>query len=260
MTASALAGIIQKNPGQSRTAELIEYFARICRTQIAAALGNVIFVGLGAVLFSSLWLMLFHHTYLDAHLSEYVLAGLSPISSGTVFYAALTGVILWLGSLTGGWLDNFLAYHRIPRAIMEHPWGSKILGQKKLVLLANSISRNISGWGVSISLGFMLGMAPEIGRVTGLPLDVRHVTLNTGMMALASNSLGKLFAWDFFLFAVAGIGITFILNLSVSFYLALRVALGAFQIPFSGQIDFFKNLFRQFLRHPFRFFFPPAEA
>jgi site-specific recombinase len=39
---------------------------------------------------------------------------------------------------------------------------------------------------VSISLGFMLGMTPELGRILGLPLDVRHVTLNTGIMSLGA--------------------------------------------------------------------------
>ncbi len=28
----------------------------------------------------------------------------------------------------------------------------------------------------------MLGMMPAIGRFTGLPLDVRHVTLNSGIL------------------------------------------------------------------------------
>ena len=37
----------------------------------------------------------------------------------------------------------------------------------------------------------MLGMTPAIGHFLGLPLDVRHVTLNAGILALASASLGQ---------------------------------------------------------------------
>ena len=29
-------------------------------------------------------------------------------------------------------------------------------------------------------------MMPEFGRFTGLPVDVRHVTLNTGILSLAA--------------------------------------------------------------------------
>ena len=32
-------------------------------------------------------------------------------------------------------------------------------------------------------------MTPSIGHFLGLPLDVRHVTLSTGSMALAAESL-----------------------------------------------------------------------
>ena len=35
----------------------------------------------------------------------------------------------------------------------------------------------------------MLGMTPVLGKFFGLPLDVRHVTLNSGILSLATSSL-----------------------------------------------------------------------
>ncbi len=51
---------------------------------------------------------------------------LSPVDSGTVFYAALTGVILYLAALVGGWVDNWAVYHRLPQAIAEHRLGQPL--------------------------------------------------------------------------------------------------------------------------------------
>lgn len=42
------------------------------------------------------------------------------LHSGTVFYAALTGVLLWLSSLGAGWLENWIVYRRLPEALAKH--------------------------------------------------------------------------------------------------------------------------------------------
>jgi site-specific recombinase len=69
-------------------------------------------------------------------------------------------------------------------------------------------------------------MAPVVAAFFGLPLDVRHVTLSTGQLALASWSYGSgIFALPAFWWAVAGIGAIGVMNLSVSFGLALWVAI-----------------------------------
>jgi site-specific recombinase len=106
----------------------------------------------------------------------------------------------------------------------------------------------------------MLGMTPELGRILGLPLDVRHVTLNTGIMSLGAAALGR--DWlrqGWFLFACGGIAVTFVLNLTVSFLLALRLALQAFDVPLGEQRQLLKALVRSFFQNPGRFLLPPRE-
>ena len=63
-------------------------------------------------------------------------------------------------------------------------------------------------------------MTPVVGKFFGMPLEVRHVTLSTGSLALAGCTLG--FGAPHFLAAFSGIGVMLALNFGVSF--ALRPA------------------------------------
>ena len=55
MTGAALADIIRRNRGEERRSEITEYGASISRTQLAAALGNILAVSSGAVVFNLIW-------------------------------------------------------------------------------------------------------------------------------------------------------------------------------------------------------------
>ena len=69
----------------------------------------------------------------------------------------------------------------------------------------------------------MLGLVPPVLGFVGLPLDVRHVTLSTGQLAAAAGALGPdILKMSAFWWCVAGIACTGVLNLGVSFYLAMK--------------------------------------
>ena len=256
MTGAALAGIVRENRGVSRWSKIVEYAARICRTQLAAALGNVIAVCLGAIAFNQLWHKIFLQPYLPSATAKHVYETLHPFTSGTGIDAAITGVILWAAGVIGGWCDNFAVYNRIPAAIAQHPLGQKI-GVRRMQRLANWFENHVAAWSTSIVLGYMLGFFPEICHFFGLPLDVRHVTLNTGMFALAASRYGVAsFGHNWFYFAVAGIGITFVLNLSTSFAIASVTALEAYNVRHDERVKILKYLLTQVFRSPLRFIFP----
>jgi site-specific recombinase len=260
MTGATLARIIHNCQDTSKVDELIRYVQRIFRTQLAAALGNIIAVGAGAVAFSILWKLAAGAPFLSAETAEYAVKSLNPLRSGTIVFAALTGVILWLSSLAGGWIENWAIYHQLPRAIAEHRWGTS-LKPETLLRFSESFSRNIAGWGGSIVLGFMLGMAPIVGHLFGVPLDVRHVTLSTGTMAFGIASRGpEILGRGALIWASLGIASTFVLNLGVSFYLALRLALRAQDVSSRDHLEILRNLWRQFLATPRDFFFPPPQS
>jgi site-specific recombinase len=55
MTAAALASIVREQQGDDRATQIADYAARICRSQLAAVLGNVIVVSVGALVFVHAW-------------------------------------------------------------------------------------------------------------------------------------------------------------------------------------------------------------
>lgn len=80
-----------------------------------------------------------------------------------------------------------------------------------------------------MSLGLLLGMTPVIGHFLGLPLDVRHVTLWSGIAALgAAAGNGGAIAAHMTAGALVGVATMVVLNLSVSFLLSLGMAARAY--------------------------------
>lgn len=256
MTAAALAGIVRENRGISRWSKISAYAAQICRTQLAAAFGNVIAVCIGGVVFEQLWTRIFHGHFLTPLYAEHTYEAMHPLSSGTAIFAAYTGVVLWVGGLVGGWAENFVVFHRITEAITQHPLSYRI-GVRNMHRLADWLERNVAAWSNSIALGYLLGLSPVIARFFGIPLEVRHVTLNTGMVALAAAQFGwHAFREGWLYWAIAGVAVTFVLNLTVSFAIASTVALRAYSVPGSEQRRIFGFIFQQFLKSPWEFLFP----
>jgi site-specific recombinase len=163
---------------------------------------------------------------------------------------------LWAGGLVGGWTENFLVFNRIPEAIVQHPLSFKV-GVRNMHRLAEWLERNVAGWSNSIVLGYLLGLSPVIARFFGIPLDVRHVTLNTGMVALAAAQFGlNAFRQSWLYMAAAGVAVTFVLNLGVSFSIASIVALRAYSVPREEQVQIFKFILKEVFRSPRDFIFP----
>ena len=131
------------------------------------------------------------------------------------------------------------------------------VGQHRMARLAAWIELNLAGWSTSIALGYLLGFVPVIARFFGIPFDVRHVTLSTGTLALAAARFGtSSFGKDWFYYAIAGIGVTFVLNLGVSFSIASFVALRAYDVRGREQLLLLRYLLRQIVRSPLKFLFP----
>jgi site-specific recombinase len=261
MTAATLATIMRERPGPSRLDDIVEVITKISHSQIAATVSNVIVVALAAYVLDAGWRVVTGGPIIDAHAAGHVYDSLNPMHSGTVPFAVLTGVVLWLSSLAGGWIENWTVYHRLPQALAEHALGNRLLGADRLRRWTESLSRNIAGWGTNVSLGVMLGMTPAIGLFFGAPLDVRHVTLNSGTLGLAIASLqGDWYGDGRLLYALAGVGVMFVLNLGVSFALSLFTALRAYDFPKSDILELIRRLIKRFVDSPLDFVLPPRAA
>ncbi len=259
MTAAALAHTLRESAGHPDLSALVSIIARITRSQLAAAIGNIGLVIPAAFAFDTVWRAHAGKPFLDAASADYVLHSLHPTHSGTIFYAALTGVLLWMSSIAAGWLENWAVYRRLPEAIAGHRWG-RFLGRRSMVYFSRFFARNISAFGGNTALGFMLGMTPVMGKFFGLPLDVRHVTLSTGALTLSALAIGsEAFQSEAFWAAAVGIVIVGCLNFGVSFVLALAVALRARQVERSDRMRLMLSVLATFARSPFQFFIPPRQ-
>ncbi|MBK8172233.1 MAG: hypothetical protein IPK60_18070 [Sandaracinaceae bacterium] len=254
MTAAALGNALKDTEGENAIEDLVTMTARTTRSQLAAAIGNVLLVVPAGYAIDRLSMLIWHGHWLPHDAAEHILQSLHPFKTGTIFYASLTGVILWASSICAGWLENWAVYRRIPEGIANHPV-RHVIGRRTTAWLARKFSGNIAGIGGNVSLGFMLGMTPVFGTFLGLPLEVRHVTLSAGVLAIAFAALGPE-AYHDLAWASLGIGFVFIFNLAVSFILALVMAARARGAQNLGG-PLFRALMRRMLRHPFEFVFPP---
>ena len=260
MTAAALAQSIHTTAGQQDLSGLVTMIARITRSQLAAAAGNV-----GAVIPSAIALNAYvvhrtGHPFLDADQAEHMVESLHPTHSGTVLFGAFTGVLLWASSVGAGWLENWAIYRRLPEAIAEHRVG-RVIGRRATAWASHAFAHGISGVGGNLTAGFLLGMTPVLGRFFGLPLEVRHVTLSTGALTLAACERGLAALREpAFHAALLGIFAVLVMNLSVSFVLALAVALRAREVARRDRLRLWRSVFVTFARSPAQFFFPPRAA
>ena len=254
MIAAALAGSLHGSGDKARGEldDLVTLIQRICRSQLGAAIGNVALVAATALGFNAVYVHLSGHPFLDEHAATHTIESFDPMRSGTIFFAALTGVLLWLSSLGAGWLENWVTYRRLPEAIATHRLG-RVVGQARMRWLARKLQHNVAGIGGNVAIGFLLGMTPVIGSFFGIPLEVRHVTLSTGSLALAGCTLGL--GAPHFGAAALGIVCMLALNFSVSFACALFVALRARGINHAGR-RLVAAIFSRFVREPLPFFLP----
>lgn len=259
MTAAALAGTIRDRAGPGRLDELVPLISRIARSQFAAAVGNVSAVIVTALIFDAIWQHTTGAPFLDPDTSRSVVASFDPLHSGTLPFAALTGVLLWVSSLAAGWFENWIVYRRLPDAIEHHRIGRRV-GRARMARLARFLEREAAGFGGSVALGFLLGMIPVFAKFFGLPIDVRHITLSTGSLTLALSSVGAAaVGWAAVASAAVGIALIGLLNFGVSFALALVVALRARDVPRGESKTLPGAVLRRFVRRPAEFFYPPRD-
>ena len=104
----------------------------------------------------------------------------------------------------------------------------------------------------------MLGIVPTVALFFGLPVEVRHVTLSTGQLAAAVGAEGlAVFQTSAFWWCLAGIPVTGLLNLAVSFFLAFRVALRSRGIRLSDRSRIYAAIRARLRRRPASFIVPP---
>ena len=259
-TAATLAARLSARHRRGKLRQFVDEVASLVRSQIAAITGNLLLVVPCAMALQLVWLLIGGgHVPDAAHAQGYVdslsLLGATPI------YAAVTGALLWLSAIIAGWFENWARYRRLPEAVAASPFVQRWLGPRRAAAVAGGIERNVAALGGNISLGLLLGMTPEIVHFFGIPLEVRHVTLATGQLALASYTLGSsVLVSAAFWWAVAGIAVTGFMNLTVSFCLALWVAIRSTPAGVVSRRRLWRAVISGLGQRPRDFLLPPRTA
>ncbi len=260
MTAPAMAAKLGDVSDDARIEAFVDEVAHLIRSQAAGIFGNLMVAGPLVLAVQLAAQAALGQPLVNAQQGQYVLHSITLLGP-TALYAAFTGVLLFASSLIAGWAENWFVWHRLDSAIAWNPRSIALLGDARAKRWAAWWRANISGLAANVSLGLMLGLVPAIAGFFALPLEVRHVTLSTGQLAAALGALGTdVLRESAFWWCVAGIAVTGVLNLTVSFALAFKVALRSRGIRLADRSRIARAI-RARLRHaPLSFVFPPKAS
>lgn len=256
-TAPALARRMNELRNPRQVEALADEIVVLVRSQTVAVLGNLVAVFPMVLLLDWLWMKATGAHWVSPDKAAHVLESLDPLK-GTLIFAAVTGVLLWLSSVLAAWADNGFALLQLRPALAASRPLHTVLGAARANRFAAWLDHNIAGLAGNISLGFLMGYVPQVAAFFGLPLDIRHVTLSTGQLAGALGVLGTaaLSSRTLVLLGVGLLGIG-VLNLSVSFGLALWVAIRARGVRGPEQRVIYRVLAGRLLRRPWTFIISP---
>ncbi|WP_245503675.1 site-specific recombinase [Aquabacterium lacunae] len=263
MTAPAMAARLAQMDRHDRLSDeqvqgFVDEVAHLLRSQMAGIVGNLAVVIPVVLAVQALAQLALGHGLIGTVKAEHVLHDLTLLGP-TLAFAAFTGTLLFASSLVAGWVENWFVWHRLDSALQWNPAARRWLGVARAARWAAWWRENISGLAANVSLGFMLGVVPALATFFGLPIEVRHVTLSTGQIAAALGTLGlQALQAPAFWWCVAAIPLTGLLNVGVSFVLALRVALRSRGVQVSERGRLLRALGRRLLRQPRQFLLPPS--
>ncbi len=260
VTAPALASKMGELETVDGLRSLMLEVAWLLRSQAAAVFGNLVAVIPTMALLCVVFLFVMGAPVMSPAKAHASLHSLSLLGV-TPFFAAFTGVLLWLASLAAGFADNWFALHRLREALTHHRRLVHAMGSARTARLGAWMEDHLSGIVGNVALGILLGMTPVLAEFFGLPLDVRHVTLSTATTTEAMVTLGwQAFASREFWLAAAGIFVIGLLNVGVAFACALTLALRAREVPARVRRLVFRAVLRRFTASPHAFLFPQQQV
>ena len=260
MTANAIAASIGETKGKARELDsLITLIARTTRSQMVAIFGNVITAIPVAIAISTLIYFVSGTQAINREYADHLMASHHLFLSGSLFYGGVAGFCLFLSGLIAGYFDNMATYNRIPQRIRQIPWAQRFFGPARLARFADYVEHNLGALASNFLFGMSLALAWGVGMLLGLPIDIRHIAFSSAYLGYAAA------AYDFspplvpFFWAALGVAGVGLMNLGVSFSLALSVALRAQGITFSQGRQLMRGLIRRFFTHPREFLLPPPR-
>ncbi len=256
MTASALASALDeaKNSDQAMD-NLSEIIIRTIRSQLVAVLGNYLVAFPVAALVCTPFVLM-NWPLMAPEKARSVIESFHPFLSLSFIYAAIAGVWLFVSGLVAGFADNWFVFNHVGARLKSSELLSRMVGPQNLDRAIQLIDHNLGFWAGNISLGFFLAAMPTLGVITGLPLDIRHITFSSAAFGAAMTTLKFDISAGLALMIAISIFVMGLVNLTVSFSLSLLVAVKSRRIRFAQTPQLLRILGQKFLNRPGEFFLP----
>jgi site-specific recombinase len=232
---------------------------KVFRTQIVAVLGNLATVIPVAWIIALAWYWAFGTHLVTPAKAEHLIADSHPWHSLALLHAAIAGVWLFVSGLVSGYYDNKALYTRMGQRVEQLRWLRRLLGEERRARFARYVEDNLGGLMGNFVFGVLMGTTATAGFLLGLPLDVRHVTFSSANFAIGVVGLGKPLDPETIAVTFLGIALIGMVNLLVSFGLALWVALRARKVRFHHGLKLLHALGRRLYAAPLDFFIGPRD-
>lgn len=258
MTAAALASAIEE-AHPKRLHALADTALNAVRTQLAAVAGNVgLALPVACLIVVAATLLGLTPLAPEQKLLK-MLAELDPFTTGSLFFAAVAGVGLFLSGLVSGYFDNQARYlqlgDRVARS-SRFAW----LGPDRAQSFGRYVDEHYGAILGNLFFGLYLGLASGFGHMTGLPLDIRHVAFASANVGLAATSLGWHHLPGLVAMALVGVALIGVVNLTVSFVLAIYVAMKSKGLGATQLLGLGRTLAARILRNPLALLRPPEPV
>lgn len=253
LTASRIADALEEGPEHESFPELVR---SIWQSQFASLIGNVV----GAAGFALLIGLAFAKMTgegLVSHDEALTLAKkLNPLSSASVCYAAIAGVMLSLAGFFSGFVDNAVVFHKLGERVAAGGGVFRFVPAGPRRSLSVRIEKHAGGISGNVLLGFMLGSAGAIGLMLGLPFDIRHIAFGASHGATAILFAPELLSLTGVLSVFGSVAVIGCVNFIVSFGITLLVAIDARSLDGIDWRSALRAVVRLALSRPLAFFIP----
>ncbi len=256
MTASAIALSIHESGGRLREVErLATLITDVLRSQFAAIVGNVAVALPLALVIGFAMNALLGQPFPGEAKVAHLLADLDPLGSPMLLHAAIAGCWLFTAGLVSGYVDNAAIYHRIPERFERSTWARRWLGEQRASAVARYLDHHLGSLAGNFLFGFMLGCTGLIGLLLGLNIDIRHIAFSSANLGFIMSAPSAE-ALSVFVLAFIAVLLVGMVNLAVSFSLALWVAMRSHDVTFRHSGLLFAALWRRIRTQPRMVFWP----
>jgi site-specific recombinase len=263
MTAARIAAALhegeQKGKGhrQADADSMAALVNKVFRTQVVAVLGNLATVIPISFLLALGYWYLFGHHLVNPEKARHLIHDSHPWESLALLHAAIAGIWLFVSGLVSGYYDNKALYTRMAQRVQQLHGLRRLLGKERLARFGAYVEDNLGGLMGNAVFGILMGTTATAGFLLGLPLDIRHVTFSSANLAIGFVGLDYQVDMQTLGIALLGIALIGMVNLLVSFGLALWVALRARKIRFYHGFKLLRALGSRLRAAPVDFFIGP---